>query len=313
MNTSSPYMVCIGGANMDTTGMACGIVQRGDSCVGSVDMCAGGVARNIAENFARVADKKCYLLCCVGADIYGDSVLSRTQKAGVDISLCTPLSEYATATYLSIIDNTGDMVCAINDMAIMEALTPDRIRGVHHILQGAELLCLDTNIPSETLRYTCETYHKIPLFIDTVSHSKVNRIAPLLAYIHTLKANKVEAEVLLQSPIKTEHDLQIAATFLHNKGLKTLFITLGVEGTYVSSIATGEQQTLHQPAHKGKIVNATGAGDAHMAGVVYGYMHNHTLTETVAIAQIMAFMTAQYSQTINPHITQNHLLQTLQS
>ena len=112
-----------------------------------------------------------------------------------------------------------------------------------------------------------------------------------------------EVEILSGVSIKNKTDMEHAANTLHKLGVKSIYISMGADGTYASSIIEDNQTMAHFPAHKGKIINVTGAGDSYMAGLLYSHINNYNLTDTVAFAQSMAFMTAQYPETICPHIT----------
>ena len=53
---------------------------------------------------------------------------------------------------------------------------------------------------------------------------------------------------------------------------------------------------------KAKVVNVTGAGDAFIAGVGYGYLANLPLIETVKLAQTMSLITISHEETIHPNL-----------
>ena len=165
------HVTFIGGTNIDITGIANDKATLGDSNIGTVSLCAGGVGRNIAENFARISrdEMTTYLVSCVGSDIYGDKVLSDTADAGVDVSLCEKLPDRNTATYLSIIDGTGEMMSAINHMDIITDINKDFVSSRHKTIVTSNAICIDTNLTKDTLDYICKSYHDIPIFVDTVS------------------------------------------------------------------------------------------------------------------------------------------------
>ena len=121
-----PYAVVIGGANMDICGCSHDNLRIGDSNPGRVRTSAGGVGRNIAENLARLGTDT-RLLSAVGNDQYGHHLLEVSQRAGVDVRQVLVLEGQATSCYLSLHDGSGEMSCAVNDMAIIDQLTPARL------------------------------------------------------------------------------------------------------------------------------------------------------------------------------------------
>ena len=299
------HIICMGGANIDIIGMTDEDATTGDSNMGTVNYSIGGVCRNIAENFARISGDgtTTYLATHVGADMYGEQILSHTHHAGVDISLCEKIGGKTTASYLSIMDDSGYTTSTIHDMEIINTINADFIENRKKIILASDAICIDTNLNETTLKHICEKYHTIPIFVDTVSSAKANRIGSVLSHIHTIKPNMTEAEMLSGVTIKNDHDLDIATTQLHNMGVVSVHISMGENGTFASSIATGEKITTQQSANTGDIVNARGVGDAYMAGLLYAHLHDYDLKETVKLAQNLAFITAQHPDPINPAIS----------
>ena len=60
----------------------------------------------------------------LGDDAFGHDILAHTRGVGVDVSGVKALAGQRTATYLSMHGPDGDMALAVNDMAILESLTP---------------------------------------------------------------------------------------------------------------------------------------------------------------------------------------------
>ena len=121
-----PYAVVIGGANMGYLWLQPRQPAHRDSNPGRVRTSAGGVGRNIAENLARLGTDT-RLLTAVGNDQYGHHLLEVSQRAGVDVRQVLVLEGQSTSCYLSLHDGSGEMSCAVNDMGIIEQLTPARL------------------------------------------------------------------------------------------------------------------------------------------------------------------------------------------
>lgn len=95
------------------------LLNYADSNPGKIKFTPGGVGRNIAHNFALLG-KNSWLLTAVGNDFYGQSLLAQTNQSGVHVDKCLIVSGENTSSYLSLLDNTGEMLVAINDMSITE-------------------------------------------------------------------------------------------------------------------------------------------------------------------------------------------------
>ena len=83
------------------------------------------------------------------------------------------------------------------------------------------------------------------------------------------------------------------------KGVGSVFITLGSDGVYCAN----KHESLHIEGIKINIVNATGAGDAFMAGIIYGFMNNLTLSETAKFSVGASILALSHKNTINPNIS----------
>ena len=226
---SDPFVVVAGGANMDICAAPAGKLHLQDSNPGTVVTSPGGVARNIAENLARLG-VDCRLIAAVGADHHGDLLLQQGRAAGIDMSAVLRLDSAPTSTYVSMLDESGDMHVAVNDMSIVETLQPERLRAHEKLLRQASVVVIDTNLPDASLRYLCELPGDRPLFVDAVSAAKAPRICPYLAAVHTLKAGNVEAEAISGLRCRTERQLSKAAQWFHREGTQNVFISLGDKG-----------------------------------------------------------------------------------
>ncbi|KUE79448.1 kinase [Aeromonas schubertii] len=274
-----PYAVVIGGANMDICGKALGALTLGDSTPGRVHTAAGGVARNIAENLARLGSDT-RLITTVGNDAHGHRLMEVSQLAGVNMRHTLVLDGHATSCYLSLHDGSGEMSCAINDMGILDELTPQRLALQDGLLSGARALVLDTNLSSQTLAWLFDRYGHLPLFVDTVSVAKVEKIRPWLPAIHTLKPNRLEAERLCGMTIAGPESWPMVAAWFHRAGVQRLFLSLGEQGIYYSD---GEQQA-HLPVLPVPVVNVTGGGDAFMGALVHAWLQETPLDESARFA-----------------------------
>ena len=121
------YVAVLGGANIDIEGRSAAKLRHRDSNIGSVRRSAGGVARNIAENLARLAIPT-RLLTALSDDDEGVWLRDETSRAGVDLADVVWSRHRQTASYVSILDEHGEMVLAVNDMGILDELDAAAIR-----------------------------------------------------------------------------------------------------------------------------------------------------------------------------------------
>ncbi len=282
-----PFVLVIGGANMDISGSTPQPLVLNDSNPGRIRCAPGGVARNVAENLARLGNTT-RLLTAVGDDWYGRGVLDATRQAGVDVHGCWVLAGASTSTYVSLHGPDGDMAVAVNDMDILENITPERLEPHAASMRLAAALVVDCNVNARALACLLANRGSTPVFVDAVSAFKCQRIRPWLAHVHLLKANRLEAQALCDFEIHHDADIERAAQCLHAQGVEQVVLSLGERGVYWSARGGGQGWHAAWPC---TVVNATGAGDALMAGLVHAFADQKDLATAIPFALACAAMT----------------------
>ena len=280
---SGSYAVVVGGVNVDIGGRSFAPLVAADSNPGTVSISLGGVGRNIAHNLALLG-ADVHLLSAYGDDVNGERVAASCSELGIDLSHALRVAGGTTSTYRYRTDEHGEMARAVSDMEICKKITPAYLAAQLPLLQNAQVVVADTNLPEESL------------FIDPVSTVKAKKIAPILSKIHTLKPNRLEAELLSGVKIESREDLDKAADALMKMGLHRMFISLGADGVYA---AMGDKRAI-LPNLPGHMVNTTGCGDAFMAAIVWAYLEGMDLEHTALAGLAAGSIAMESAETINP-------------
>lgn len=297
------YVAVVGGVNVDIGGRSCGPLVAADSNPGKVRISLGGVGRNIAHNMCLMGvDVR--LLAAYGDDLNGERIAASCSELGIDMSCALRIPGGATSTYLYLTDPEGEMALAVSDMSICDHVTPEYLADNLPLLQNAQVVVADTNIPAESLAYLADNL-TVALFVDTVSTKKAEKLRPILSKIHTLKPNRLEAELLTGIPTDTLEGVAKAADKLLEMGIHRVFISLGADGVYG---AMG-QERLHLPTIPGNMVNTTGCGDAFMAALVWAYLEGSSLGETAKAGLAAGAIAMESAETINPEMSAEALRQ----
>jgi pseudouridine kinase len=262
-----PYVVLLGGANMDITAQTPVNLVGADSTPGQIRCAPGGVARNIAENLARLGNVV-HLVSAVGDDLFGQALLAATRQAGVRVDAVRCVVAARTATYLSVHGPDGDMSYAVNDMEVVHSITPAYLESHDALLLGAGRRVLDCNLDAAALEWVFAQDWKSPLFVDAVSTAKCAKILNYLHHIHCLKVNRLEAQVLTGLQVQDGQGALQAAVRLQVLGVQNVIVSLGEQGVAWRD-AQGDAG-LHVPKPR-SVVNTSGAGDALLAGLVHAY------------------------------------------
>jgi pseudouridine kinase len=288
------YVAVVGGVNVDIGGRSFAPLVAADSNPGSVSISLGGVGRNIAHNMALMG-LEVRMLTALGEDLNGQRVAASCAELGIDLSNALRISDGATSTYLYLTDPAGEMALAVSDMEICKRITPAYLAANLGLLNNAQAVVADTNIPEESLLYLAENL-TVPLFVDTVSTKKAEKIRPILHKIHTLKPNRLEAELLSGVKIESPADVAKAADKLTELGLHRMFISMGADGVYA---AMGENRAKLSNI-PGNMVNTTGCGDAFMAALVWAYLQGSDLEQTALAGLAAGSIAMESGETINP-------------
>ena len=288
------YAVVVGGVNVDIGGRSFVPLVAADSNPGQVTMSLGGVGRNIAHNMSLLG-LEVRLLTAYGNDLNGQRVAASCAELGIDMSHALQVSGAATSTYLYLTDPDGEMALAVSDMAICNEITPAYLASKLSVLQNARVVVVDTNIPAESLQYLAENC-TAPLFVDPVSTVKAVKLKPILDKIHTLKPNRLEAELLSGVQIQTKEDMVKAADVLLNMGMQRLFISLGGDGV----LAATKEEKLWLSNLPGNMVNTTGCGDAFTAALVWAFLEDCDLKTSATAGLAAGSIAMESAETINP-------------
>ena len=278
----------VGGANTDICGRPAQALIRRDSAPGQVSVRHGGVGRNIACDLARLGLRTRFVTA-LGDDGFGASVAEGCRSCGVDMSLTRIVPGARSPVYLYLSDEKGEMDAAVSDMEVMAALTPAYLRAHLSELDESDAVVLDGNLPEETIAFLCEKL-RAPIVADPVSTAKATRFASVLGRLAAIKPNLLEARALTgkQSP-------EDCAEALLRSGVGSVFLSLGAKGLLAAS---GEERVL-LPCERTELVNATGAGDAATAAVVWAMVRGLDLA-AAARAAVMAGAIAAASEEASP-------------
>jgi pseudouridine kinase len=300
------YVCVLGGSNMDIVGFPSGKLNVHDSNPGKVKISLGGVGRNIAENLVHLGvDTK--LISAIGDDLYGKKILDHANAIGLDMKNSLVLGRRPTSTYLAILDESGDMNAAISQMDIFDELTIEFIQNQRQVIENAKICVIDTNMPEGVINYVVDNFRHTPLILDTVSTAKALKVKSRIGGFHTIKPNKMEAELLSGIKILGEEDLLKTSQYFLDQGVKRVFITLGEDGVFFND---GKGNKLIA-APKVKPVNATGAGDAFVAALAYCHFNNMGTEDSARFAMGAAVMALSYEDTINPNISKQNVNKTM--
>ncbi|MGC9333656.1 MAG: carbohydrate kinase family protein [Anaerolineae bacterium] len=303
------HLLVIGAASIDTKGHASQPVHAGTSIPGIIRVSVGGVARNVAENLARLGESV-VLLSAVGEDGSGRRILQQARECGIDVSHVIVDPGHRTAAYLAALDEEGNVILSIDDMSITrEVVTAGIIYRHRALFRDAQMVVLDANLSPAALETIFKLTRKygLPVCADPTTATLAPQLCPYLSDLVLVTPNATEAEVLCGAEVIDRESALAAAHKLVGLGVQIAIVTLGATGlVYATS-----QESGHVPAIAREIVGFTGAGDALTAAVVFGLLNDLPIDEAVRLGTSAAALTLQSRETVRPDLSLERLYEEL--
>ncbi|NLZ75239.1 MAG: hypothetical protein GX914_01900 [Erysipelotrichia bacterium] len=298
------YVLGIGAANIDINGRSNQPIILHDSNPGFMSISAGGVTRNVLENLARIG-YPCKIITAIGDDNNGKFIKKYSTEAGIDFSYALTVKNKNSSSYLCILNESGDMYISLSDMHIINNITVDYLKKVEEVILNAKIITIDPCLSEEVLDFICKKHSKDKeIFCDPVSSAYAKRIKKYLPYIHTIKPNELELAVLTDYPTHTKQEKIKACKILIEKGVKRVFVSLGKEGClYYDNLGN----CLTKSFNEVEMINASGAGDSFMAGVIYSYVNDFDIEKTLDFALAAGIVAISTTHTINPEMGLNKI------
>jgi pseudouridine kinase len=270
-------ILVLGGAHIDRRGRIAGATAPGASNPGTWKEEAGGGAFNCARSLARLGHKVT-MVSPRGGDAEGEVVAAAAAAAGV-IDRPFTFLDRRTPSYTAIMERDGNLVIALADMELYRLFSPRRlaVRQVRDLVDKAEILLTDANLPPETLAAIAAAARtrEIPLAAIGISPAKVVRFVELLPSIDWLFMNEAEARALTA---REPTDNRAWPALMREKGLAGGAITRG--GNELIAWDTSGAAFLTPPSLE-QIGDVTGAGDGFAAGFLHARLKGGTLGDAV--------------------------------
>ena len=305
MNTDQPVLV-IGASGIDVKGRPFEALRMGTSNTGVVRNSVGGVARNIAENLARL-EIQTILLSAVGQDHAGDFLMAHTAGAGVDTSYVLRLDDANTGSYVAIMDEAGQLAVSVSEYDIVDAISPDYLRDHHNLIAGAALVVIDANLTPKTLEmvFSLSRRYNVPVCADPTSQTLAAKLIKHLPDLYMVAPNASETATLCQNaePPRTSEDAIASAHCLTGLGVKIAIVTLAEQGLAYA----GGSDSGHIPALRTQVVDPTGVGDALTAAVICGLLNEMPLDEAMRLGVSAAALTLRTRETVVPDLSLDRL------
>lgn len=256
----------IGGLNMDTLARVTGPgTDPRTSNPGRAHRSPGGVGRNVAEALARLGSPV-RLMGAVGDDADGAVLMAELEAVGVDVARVRRSAD-STGTYTAVLDDHGNLVIGVADMAATERIAADDLDP--DWLGESSWLVLDGNLPRETIARALliARARKVPTVLDPVGVAKSARLGALPG-LHTFTPTAEELQAWSSAADPIAH--------AHAQGVGVVWVREGAAG---STLHPAGEQPVPLRLPPADPVDVTGAGDTALAAYVHRMRAGASLTE----------------------------------
>ena len=285
-------MLVIGGIFVDVKGFAHNQYMPLERNVGDVQVVAGGVCRNVAENLSMLGHDAEFV-SMVDDNGMGAQVRGELAQLGVDVTHVIAAPK-GMGMWLAILDENGNLAGSISrqpDFTALEAYLKEKGDG---IVAATDALALEFDMNAEIsglVMSLAKKYNK-PVYTIVGNMGVILKHTEYLHDVSCFICNEMEAGRLFRedltaaTPEKTLKALRKGSALV---GIPAMVITMGPRGAvYVDNI-TGEFG--YCPPMDVEVVDTTGAGDAFFSAAVAALMGGAPLSQAVQAGTRLAART----------------------
>ncbi len=252
-----PHIAVVGSANVDLTTFAGRFPRAGETIFGDrFHLGFGGKGANQAVA-ARLCGARVSMVARVGDDLFGPATVENFTSRGIDASHVWITPGVSSGVAPIFVETTGEnrilVVKGAND-----ALLPRDIDAAEDLIETADCLVLQLEIPLETVYYALRfaRRHGIRAILNPAPACALDMRE--MANVDYLVPNETEAEALTGMTVRDLDEARAAAARLLESGARRVIVTLGANGALLASAEKAERVTPYRVDP----IDTTGAGDA---------------------------------------------------
>lgn len=299
-------VLVIGSALLDIRVTTHHLIQSDDPQLGQINTRVHGVARNIAENLARL-EVDTVLLSAVANNDIGQHLLTQTTQSGVDCDYVLRVDDMQNASTLTLKTRAGTPITVINDYDIMDFVDTDYLLENESLFQDAALIVIDATLTTDALDTLFElaSRYNVRVCADPTSPLLASKLCDYIPNLYLVVPNASETAALCpsgESAINRESAIQTARTLVA-LGADIAVVTLGEMGLAYADHSGGGYIRAVQT----EIVDTTGAGDALSGAVIFGILNDVPVDEAMRLGVTAASLTLESAETVMPTLSQELL------
>lgn len=275
-------ILVIGSSNIDLIVTMDHFPNAGETIEGfSFQQAMGGKGANQAVAANRTGGNVSFVTS-VGDDSNGLGALNYYKKEGMEVSSVLISKNEPTGTALIWVDKHGENSIVIISGA-NKLLKPDYIIERQEIIDKADIIVLQMEIPYETVKTICSIASQKgkKIILNVAPACSIDE--EILKSVNILVVNETEAEVLTEEKINDIGELAIINKLLA-RGVSSVLLTLGNKGC----IFNNGNELLKIPAFRVDAVDTTAAGDTFCGALATGISKDRDMKDVLVFASAAA-------------------------
>lgn len=304
LERKSQFVLCIGACHIDYKFLAQEeIVQKTSNPIKSMYN-YGGVIRNVANNLS-LLEVNVSIMSLVGNDFNGEKLIKDTGRE-MNVDLIDKVPNQATGMYYAVVNPQGDMDVAFADMGIYDLMDHEWIHRKTGNLKKYDWIIADMNVQKSGLEalISFNNSNNSKLAIIGVSGPKTKNLPDDLKGLDIIICNKDESMAYFNTD---NGDIKELVAMWLEKGIKQVVITSGENDIAYASDIRNIQSRLVKKIDSNEMVDATGAGDAFSAGVIYGLVKNASINKSILYGLVNARRTLLVKDSVRKDLTVDRL------
>lgn len=283
-------ILVVGSSNTDLIIRVPEIPRPGETLLGGeFQTFPGGKGANQAVAAARAGGDVVFI-ASVGDDDYGKAAITGYKLDNInteDIKIC---KKVPSGIAMITISDQGENAIAVASGANAE-LSPEDLEEAEEAFHEADYMLVQLETPIQTVLKAIDLCKECNTKVILNPAPAATLPDQILANTDIITPNETEAEKLTGITVVTEEDAKHAASSLHESGVKTVIITLGSKGAFLSDPVNGIQTMV--PGFKVEAVDTTAAGDVFNGQLAVSLAEGMTLTNAIQTAHAAAALSVQ--------------------
>jgi ribokinase len=277
------HLVVLGSINADHILNLNAFPAPGETVTGNQYQVAfGGKGANQAVAAGRSGASIAFI-ACTGDDDTGERIRKQLVSDNIDVEPVSTIAGESTGVALIFVNGEGENVIGIHAGA-NAALSPALVEAQRERIAQASALLMQLESPIESVLAAAKIAHQHHTRVALNPAPARELPDELLTLVDIITPNETEAEKLTGIAVKNDDDAAKAAQALHNKGIKTVIITLGSRGVWASVEGKGQRV----PGFKVEAVDTIAAGDTFNGALITALLEEKPLADAIRFAHAAA-------------------------